>query len=308
VDPHRRQGTDPPLALLAAAATGVQVGAAIVATRFVIAETTPAALALMRYAIGVLCLVPPLLAAPRVRFAHRDVLPIALLGILQFGVLIAILNYGMRFVPSGRAALVFATFPLLTMLFAAAIGRERLSTAKTVGVLLTIAGVGFALGEPALGGSGADEWRGELAVLASAAVGAVCSVLYRPYLARYPALPVGALAMLASVFALAFGAAAEGFFAAPPAITPGGWAAVVFIGVSSGIGYFLWLWALGRASPTRVTVFLALSPVTAALLGAWRLDEPVSATFIAGLACVAGGLWVATRGGTQQEARSAADN
>jgi drug/metabolite transporter (DMT)-like permease len=295
VDPHRRQDTDPPLALLAAAATGVQVGAAIVATRFVIAETTPAALALMRYAIGVLCLVPPLLAAPRVRFARRDVLPIAVLGVLQFGVLIAILNYAMRFVPSGRAALVFATFPLLTMLFAAAIGRERLSTAKTVGVLLTIAGVGFALGDRVLAG-GTGDWRGEVAVLASAAVGAVCSVMYRPYLVRYPALPVGALAMLASVVALALGAAAEGFFVALPQITTRGWAAIVFIGVSSGIGYFLWLWALGRASPTRVTVFLALSPVTAALLGAWFLGEQVSATFVAGLACVATGLWSATRG------------
>jgi len=295
VGPSRGARSDPPLALLAAAATGVQVGAAIVATRFVIAETTPAALALMRYAIGVLCLVPALLAAPRVRFARRDVLPIALLGIFQFGVLIALLNYGMRFVPSGRAALVSATFPLLTMLFAAAIGRERLDTAKTIGVLLTVAGVGVVLGDRVLAGGGATDWRGEIAVLASAAVGAVCSVLYRPYLVRYPALPVGALAMLASAIALALGAAAEGFFAAPPKITVRGWAAIVFIGVSSGIGYFLWLWALGRASPTRVTVFLALSPVTAALLGAWLLGEPVSATFIAGLACVAAGLWAATR-------------
>ena len=44
--------------LLAAAATGVQVGAAIVATRWVVDQTTPVSLAMMRYAIGFLCLLP----------------------------------------------------------------------------------------------------------------------------------------------------------------------------------------------------------------------------------------------------------
>ena len=135
------------LASVAAAASGILVGAAIVATRFVITQTGPASLALLRYTIGFCCLLPPVLLAARVRFAPRDLVPIALLGITQFGILVALLNFGLQFIPSGRAALIFATFPLLTMLFAAALGQERLTTAKSLGVLLTIAGVGFALGE-----------------------------------------------------------------------------------------------------------------------------------------------------------------
>ena len=39
------------------------------------------------------------------------------------------------------------------------------------------------------------------AVLASTLAGAVCSVLYRPYLRRYPVLSVSSFAMLASVWA-----------------------------------------------------------------------------------------------------------
>jgi drug/metabolite transporter (DMT)-like permease len=78
-------------------------------------------------------------------------------------------------------------------------------------------------------------------------------------------------------------------------LTPAGWAAVVFIGLSSGGGYVLWLWALANTSATRVTVFLSLSPITAAVLGALLLGEQISATMIAGLACVAAGLWLANR-------------
>jgi drug/metabolite transporter (DMT)-like permease len=284
------------LPLAAAAATGVQVGSAMVATRFVVDQTGPASLALLRYAIGVACLAPIVLATrPRVRIARADLLPIALLGTVQFGVLIALLNYGLRFVPSGRAALIFATFPLLTMLTAVALRHERLSAMRSLGVLATIGGVAVALGDKALAPWSGGEWIGELAVLASALCGAVCSVLYRPYLGRYPALPVSAFAMLASVVFLAILAVPEGFFDALPRFTPAGWAAVAFIGVGSGAGYYLWLWALRHASATEVTAFLALSPFTAACLGAWLLGEAMSASAAVGILLVAAGLYLAYR-------------
>ena len=283
------------LPTLAAAATGVQVGAALVATRFVVDDAGPASLALLRYIIGFLCLLPfVLLAGSRARIGRRDFLPIAILGIVQFGGVVAVLNFGLKYIPAGRAALIFATFPLLAMLLAAALGHERLTLAKTLGVLLTVFGVGLALGEKALErGGGAEAWIGELAVLASAFCGALCSVLYRPYLRRYPALPVGALAMLASVGFLALLAAGEGFYAELPHFSAGGWAAVVFIGVSSGIFYFLWLWALERSTATKVTVFLALSPIAAAALGALLLGEAVTPMLLLGLACVVLGLGLA---------------
>ena len=284
------------LAAIAAAVTSTQVGSAMVATRFVVDQTGPISLALLRYLIGFACLLPlALLARPRVRFERCDLLPLALLGVIQFGVLIALLNYGLRFIPSARAALIFATVPLLTMVIAAALGHERLGAAKTLGVLLTIAGVGLALGEKAVRrGGGPNEWIGELAVLASALCGAACSVLYRPYLRKYPTLRVSAFAMLASVVFLALLAAGEGFFDALPRFTAGGWAAVVFIGIGSGVGYYLWLWALAHAAATEVTVFLALSPVTATWLGAWFLAEEVSTMSLLGLAGVLLGLWLAS--------------
>lgn len=296
VTPVRAPGNDV-LPAAAAAATGILVGSAIVATRSVVDQAGPATLALLRYLIGFLCLLPPLLLSARVRFERRDLLPIGLLGITQFGILIALLNYGLKFIPSARAALIFATFPLLTMIFATALGRERLTVAKTVGVVLSVIGVGFALGEKAIEQSSmtAAGWVGETAVFASAVSGAVCSVLYQPYLRKYPTLPVSAFAMLASVGFLAVLAAGEGLFGGLPRFTTSGWLAVVFIGVSSGIGYYLWLWALNHTTPTRVTVFLALSPITAAGLGALFLAERVSSTLMLGVIFVALGLGLSHR-------------
>ncbi len=279
------------LAVLAASVTCIQVGAAITATRYVAADISPASLAFLRYAIGVACLFP-VFATAHVRFARGDIVPIAALGIGQFGVLIALLNYGLRTVPAGRGALIFASFPLLTLAFAALLGHERITPRKLAGILLTLAGVALALGDRIFG---ATSLTGELAILASAAVGAICSVLYRPYLARYPALPVSAFAMLAAALALLIPAALDDLFAAPARLSAGAWGAIVFIGLSSGGGYVLWLWALKTIAATRVTAFLALSPITAAALGVALLGEPVTAGMMAGVVCVAAGLWVASR-------------
>lgn len=286
----------------------MQVGAAIVASRFVVAEVPPLTLAMLRYAIGFLCLLPFVRqaivhAAPH-RRAHpavgksfaSDLLAMAALGIGQFGVLIALLNYGLQHVGAAQAALIFSLFPLLTLLLAAALGREQVTPALLLGVLLSIAGVALSL-LPKLGaGPAADgSWWGELAIVAAACTGALCSVLYRPYLQRYPTVPVSAFAMLASVGVLALLALSESWPTRVGSLSGQAWAVVAFVGFSSGLGYFLWLYALKHESPTRVTVFLSLNPVTAALLGAILLGEAVTPWSLAALALIAAGLWLATR-------------
>lgn len=95
--------------------------------------------------------------------------------------------------------MLFSTFPLMTIVVAALLGRERLSLPKIAGALLATAGVGCALGVNMLEGVAPGEWIGVAATLAAALCGAVCSVFYRPYLQKYPTLPLGALSMSAAV-------------------------------------------------------------------------------------------------------------
>lgn len=116
------------LALLAAAATGVQVGAAIVESRMVVADVPPLTLAMLRYAIGFLCRLPfvfrpfgtvvlessALVATKTV--AISDLAVMAALGLGQFALLIALLNFGLQHIGAAQAALIFSLFPLLTML------------------------------------------------------------------------------------------------------------------------------------------------------------------------------------------------
>jgi drug/metabolite transporter (DMT)-like permease len=278
-------------ALAAAGATGVQVGAAMVASRTVVHEAGPATLTLVRYVVALLVLAPLLARMPRPRFGWRDGAAVAGLGILQFGLLIALLNIGLLFLPAVRASVLFNTFPLLTMLIAAGLGREALTPAKSLGVALAILGVAATFGVSA------REWPGVLAVLAAAGSGAFAAVLTRPYVARHGTLAVGGLAMAATVAVMLPPALAEGMMATLPRLDAAAWGALLFIGTSSGIGYMLWLTALRHASPTHATLFLSLSPPTAVALGVALLGEPFTLWLALGLGLVVAGLAVALLGG-----------
>jgi drug/metabolite transporter (DMT)-like permease len=286
----------------------VQVGAAIVASRFVVLQVPPLTLAMLRYAIGFLCIAPFALAGLRAARAQqaswpgleRDIWMLGVLGVFQFGVLVALLNWGLQHVGAAQTALIFSLLPLLTLLVGALRGSERITGHLLAGVLVSIAGVGLAL-SPKLAAPLGGHWWGELAVFGSACVGALCSLAYRPFLHRYPTVPVSALSMLASVLFLALAAIPEQWPQRVVLLPGQVWAVVGFIGLSSGIGYFWWLYALKHESPTRVTMFLALNPATAALLGWVLLGEAVGAAGLCGLVLIAAGLWLATRGATAQE-------
>lgn len=286
-------------ALLAAAAVGVQVGAAIAVSRAVVHEVGPISLAFLRYAIALVTLLPFVVAGGTgwraLGLPWRDALAVAALGVLQFGVLIALLNEGLRHVDAGLGALLFSTFPVLTLALAMVLGRERFEPRLAAAIALSIAGIALALGVRPPSEFGAEFALGAALVLGAALCGAVCAVLYRPLLVRHPMLPMGTLAMAAAVLALGGAALAEGLPARLPGFGLRTWFAITFVGLSSGIGYWLWLWALKHAPPTRASLFLALGPVTAAAIGLVALGEPLRVGLVLGTACVLAALALATR-------------
>ena len=85
-----------------------------------------------------LVLAAPLLAAlvlvTRQRFPRGPALTGAILfGVFNFGVNLSLLYWGERVVPSGIAAVLYATVPLSTALIAAGMGVERLVPRKLAG-------------------------------------------------------------------------------------------------------------------------------------------------------------------------------
>jgi drug/metabolite transporter (DMT)-like permease len=285
---------DPAKALCAAALTGMLVGAAMVSTRTVSADATPETLAFLRYAIGLALLAPPVLRRWSVQFAARDLFAVAGLGILQFAVLMLLMNYALARLPAATCALVFSTVPLLTMCLAVGTGRERFSWPRMAGAGVAVIGIFLLLAPSAAPADGMRDGRAWAALLGATALGAACSLLYRPYLKRYPALYVSAFAMFVSVVFLAGTCLASGA-ALAPRLSAVQWANVVFIGLSSGAGYFCLLWALGRLDASRVMAFQALAPITAVVIELLGASYPPTWRLAGAFVLVLSGVWFGMR-------------
>ena len=267
-------------------------GISVVATRYVVGQTQPVSLAFLRYLIASVCLLPVLVAVWRAGMPRRDLLAISALGALFFGIFPWSFSASLMYLPSSRVAILVATNPLITLIISRLKGLDKLTGPKVAGQALAFGGLLMAFRQSdAHAASTSDLWTGIGLTLITAVCGASYNVFSRPYLMKYPPLHVTALSMAAGALFLAPIAAGHGLFRSIPAFTPGGWMAVVFLGVFGGaIGFGLWIWALQRSMPSQVAVFIALNPITAVLLGAVLLHEAISLSFIAGLVCVIGGI------------------
>lgn len=279
------------LAITAAATCGLLVGAATVATGSIVGEVGPVTIAFIRYLIGALLLLPLALRISWSPVTLRDFLAIFLFGVFQFATLIMLLNFSVLYISAGLAVLIFASLPLQTMAIAILLGRESFTYRKLIGILLTITGVGFAVGATAVVGKiGPMGWLGIAAAFSSALVGALCSVLYGAYLPRYPTVQISIMAMSCAVVFLFGIALLEGMVDAMAVFSMDTWFILLFIGFASAVGYFCWLFALSHIPPSNVTVFMGLSPITAAVLGAIFIAQPLSVQDLVGTALVIAGL------------------
>ncbi len=280
---------------VAAIVATICFGTSVVATRFVVAQTQPVTLAFLRYTIGTACLAPVLWNIGRKGVPKGDLLAIAALGVMFFGVFPWTFSAALTHSPASRVAIVLATMPLLTLFISWMRGYDHITRPKLLGQLLAFAGLVIAL-RPAAAPVQAGEqlWLGDLLTGITALCGAAYNVFSRPYLQRYAPLHVTALSMLAGVLFLAPIAAYHGAFSSLPVFTTRGWLALLFLGTLGGaFGFALWSWALQRSTPSRVAVFIAINPLTAIALGVLLLNEPVTVQFLFGFAAVVAGIFLA---------------
>jgi drug/metabolite transporter (DMT)-like permease len=249
------------IGVLAAVTSSAIGGVAGGATRFVIHATDPVTLGVFRFGTGFLILLPIALLMKSRWPKGRDWIAVVLLGILFFFAFSVLFNLAYSYTTAARGALTLSTMPLMTMLVGAALGIERITARKTIGVLIAMAGVFLAL-MLGLSAAPAGAWRGEVVMLAATLCISFYNVWSRPFIARSDPLAfltagMGAAAICLLIWALVI----HGFDAVAHFETPQ-WIAIAYLGViGSAVAFILWVFALGRISPTRTAVTIDQSGV-----------------------------------------------
>ncbi len=269
-------------------------GTAAAVTRYLVTDADPLTLAILRWGIGFLCLLPVAVML-RAQWPKRsDWLPVAALGIGFFGLFFILYNIAVGYTTAARASLALSTLPLQTMLVGALLGVEPLTRRKSIGVAVAIAGV-FAALASGLGNAPAGAWRGELLMMAAALCMAFYNVWSRPFIRRSSAMGFLTVGMGCGAAALVLLGLATNAFATLRGFGAAQWAAGIYLGIGGGaLAFILWVLALDRATPTRVANTMTLNPIAAALLASVLVGEPITLNLVIGLVAVFAGLWIAT--------------
>lgn len=277
--------------VLAAAINTVLGGLAVGVTRFVISATDPLTLGAFRFGIGCLLLLPFALLQLDRWPVRRDLLGVAMLGLLYFGLYPILFNASLAFTTAVRGAL--STTPILTMLAAAVLGIESLTARKTFGVLIATLGVAVAL-LTGFATAPVDAWRGDLLMIVAALCQALYSIWSRPFIVRSGTIPYTFVGMTVGAVVLIVVSWSRGGFDVVNDFGPKQWAAIAFLGLFGGaLAFYLWTFALERTTPTRVAITITLNPLTAGAFGVFALGEPITWNLIAGLLLVLTGIWLA---------------
>jgi drug/metabolite transporter (DMT)-like permease len=269
-------------------------GAAAALTRYLVGDADPITLAILRWGIGFLCLLPTAFLL-RVRWPPRsDWAAVAALGICFFGMFFVLYNIAVGLTTAARASLALATLPLHTMVVGALLAIEPLTFRKSVGVCVAVLGVMAALAS-GLSAAPAGAWRGELIMTGAVLCMAFYNVWSRPFIQRSSALGFLTVGMGAGAAVLILVGSLTGSIAVLSGFGTAQWIAGICLGVGGGaLAFILWVMALERATPTRVASTMTVNPIAAGLLATQLVGEPITPNLVLGLVAVFAGIWIAT--------------
>ena len=209
-----------------------------------------------------------------------------------FGIGYALIYWAEQWVPSGLAAVLFATLPFFVAVLAYfLLPNGSLDWRQGLGLLLGFLGVALIFGED-LSALGGEQVRfAGLVLLFSPIAAALSQIAVKRWASDFhsftlSALPMGCSALMMAVLSF--------FFERETPVEPTlvAWLAVAYLGiVGSAFTFTLFFWLLTKGNILRVSMIAYGTPVVAVLVGTVFLDEPLTWQLVAGAALVLCGVF-----------------
>jgi drug/metabolite transporter (DMT)-like permease len=245
----------------------------------------------IRYAVAALTLLALLRwREGDIRLPRRDIVPIAILGVVGFALYQFLWTYALQSVSAGDSALIIASSPVLTALIAVVAGSDVLTPGKLAGGIVSLAGVALVIGAGQGLGVG-SELTGQLITLAAAVCWAIYSAFGAPFLRRHTPLRTTAWAIAFGATALAPLAVLQSGSVAPGALGPEVVVAILYSAtLAAGLANVVVSHGVKLLGPTRITALQTLVPAMAVVLAAIFLHEPIRLPQVLGGAVILAGV------------------
>ncbi len=255
---------------------------------------TPGSLALLRYLIASVAIIPVYFSlSSRSKITRSELPRLFLLGAFGIGAYNILLNIGETTVSASIASFIGSQIPVATILLAILILHERLTKLSWVGLCVSTLGI-------ALIASGETHQLGHfnhgvVLIILSVFCGAMYSVLQKPLLKRLQPLELtawaiwfGALSLMGYLPTLSHEILHQEWW---HFLWP------TFLGAGSGvIGYACWSYGFKHFPATKAASFLFAMPIIATLMGWLVLAEvPTAISLIGGVVALSGAFMVRSK-------------
>jgi drug/metabolite transporter (DMT)-like permease len=217
-------------------------------------------------------------------------------AVLTFTISYGLVYWGEQWVPSGLAAVIFATFPLFVAVLAHFfLPGERLRPASLTGVLIGFAGVAVLYSEDLNAMGGPRTAFAATMMLIAPVASAFANVAVKRWGKGVHPLSVSGVSMglgalLVVPFAWVSERGREIDFGLRPVL------AVIYLAVvGSAVAFTVYYWLLRRQSATSLSLINYATPVVAVLIGTLWLGEPFTLRICLGAGLVVAGVAIAMR-------------
>jgi drug/metabolite transporter (DMT)-like permease len=251
----------------------------------------------VRFAIaGALLLALALAAGVRLgKAAHEKSLWLAN-GVLSFCLSYSIVYWSEQYIPSGLAAVLFATNPLFVAALAhLLLADERLAPGAVAGLLLGFAGVGVIFSDDLALLGGEQVRHAALVMLVSPLVSALATVAIKRWGSGVHPVSISAVPMLFT--GAVMGPLALVLERGRPVVLDGrSVGAILYLAVlGSAVTFTVYYWLLARVTATQLALISYVIPVVALAVGAVLFAEPLRPRILGGSALILVGVVLVRR-------------
>ncbi|MBE3580572.1 MAG: DMT family transporter [Thermoanaerobacteraceae bacterium] len=267
-------------------------GGNTIAGRIVATQVPPLALSAVRAALGLLVIAPFLWRlGPVERPRGKDLWWLALQGLVSIGLAYSTFAWGIRLSPAINAAIIFASFPAVTLVLLGIFWRHRPTFLQLVGVVIAFLGLLVVASRGSLERLFSVSFTvADGFLLLNVVVVSLGNILGQRLMERYPPIIVSAYTLFFGIlWLLPWGiweVTRQGWYLSWP-----GWIFLLYMGCSvSGLAVLLNFEAVHRIGSGAVGIFNNLNPLFAIALAALFLKEPLYLYHGTGVILVLGGV------------------
>jgi drug/metabolite transporter (DMT)-like permease len=218
-------------------------------------------------------------------------------GLLSFCISYAVVYWSEQYIPSGLAAVLFATYPLFVAAFAHfLLPGERLRPAAVAGLLLGFLGVAVIFSDDLTLLGGEQVRRAAVVMLISPFVSALASVVVKRWGSEVPPLSLAAVPMVLT--GVVMGVVALVLERGRPLVLDArSLGALAYLAIAgSAVTFTIYYWILAQVKATQLALMSYLIPIVAVAVGALAFDEPLRPRVLLGAGLVLAGLAAVHRG------------